>query len=198
MPWQIVIHFQQYWHAGSGRGSGFVTDSLVLKKAGLPIFPGKTLRGILRDAVAKAEEWEFYQDLNEKNLANRLFGERKDGEGNVRYFSLLRIGNAELAKHLQEALQKETAAIANFYQNIYQTAVNLESGVAEEKSLRGMEVTVPITLYAEVLQRPMPEIKVLDDETLKIVFDRALPLIRALGSNRSRGLGRASLTFSKI
>jgi hypothetical protein len=196
MSWQIAIHFQQYWHAGSGRGSGFVADSLVLKKDGLPIFPGKTLRGLLRDAVVKAEAWGFYQDLAEKDLADRLFGQRD--VKNLRYFSLLRVGNAELSKGLQEKLLKQKQVIANLYQNIYQTAINLDRGVAEEKSLRGMEVTVPLTLYATVEQRPSAELTVIADATVEEIFTRALPLIRALGSNRSRGLGRASLTFSKI
>ena len=40
------------WHCGSGLAAGADVDTLVVKdKNGLPFVPGKTLKGLIREAV---------------------------------------------------------------------------------------------------------------------------------------------------
>jgi hypothetical protein len=60
------------------------------------------------------------------------------------------------------------------------------NGIAKEGSLRRIEVTIPLTLEAEILNIP--------DEEFKNLLIEALSMVKRLGVNRNRGLGRCSLT----
>ena len=59
------------------------------------------------------------------------------------------------------------------------------NGIAKEGSLRRIEVTIPLTLEAEILNVPTE---------LKELLIEALSMVKRLGVNRNRGLGRCSLT----
>ena len=49
---QYKIEFTSFWHTGSGLSSGTESDIVVIKdKNGLPYIPGKTLKGLLREAA---------------------------------------------------------------------------------------------------------------------------------------------------
>jgi hypothetical protein len=53
----LTIELFSWWHAGSGLGRGGDADALVIRdRDGLPYLPGKTLKGLLRDAVQLAED----------------------------------------------------------------------------------------------------------------------------------------------
>ena len=48
----IKIEFFSPWHCGSGLSAGADADSLVIKDInGLPFIPGKTIKGLIREAV---------------------------------------------------------------------------------------------------------------------------------------------------
>ncbi len=53
---RLTIGFHGYWHIGSGRGDGLGTDAAVIRTPGkLPYMPGRTIKGLLRDAAALSE-----------------------------------------------------------------------------------------------------------------------------------------------
>lgn len=53
---RLTIEFHGYWHIGSGRGDGLGTDAAVIRTPGkLPYVPGRTIKGLLRDAAALSE-----------------------------------------------------------------------------------------------------------------------------------------------
>ncbi len=55
--YKLYIHLHSYWHAGSGVGDGPGADALVVKTPGeLPYLPGRTVRGLIRDAMHTTEE----------------------------------------------------------------------------------------------------------------------------------------------
>ena len=48
----LKIQFFSPWHCGSGLSAGADTDALVIKNPqGLPVVPGKTIKGLVREAV---------------------------------------------------------------------------------------------------------------------------------------------------
>lgn len=52
----LTIEFHGYWHVGSGRGDGLGTDAAVIRTSGkLPYVPGRTIKGLLRDAATLSE-----------------------------------------------------------------------------------------------------------------------------------------------
>jgi len=63
------IKFYSDWHCGSGLSSGTDLDLLIIKdKADLPFVPGKTIKGLLLEAVEEINEFsgrKFDTDVQE-------------------------------------------------------------------------------------------------------------------------------------
>src|SRR5690606_24392052 len=52
----IELELLSPWHVSSGRGRGASADLTVVRSSGgLPYLPGRALRGLLREAVVRAE-----------------------------------------------------------------------------------------------------------------------------------------------
>ena len=90
---EYEIRFLSQWHCGSGLAAGADVDSLVVKdKNNLPYVPGKTIKGLVREA---AEDILQFRGTDKAKLAD-LFGNSKDrnnADGNMRtgslFFSIL-------------------------------------------------------------------------------------------------------------
>ena len=202
---RIRAELTGYWLCGSGRGDGPGADELpITNRDGLPFVPGRTLRGLLRDAVRLLVSAGACED----RTALALFGsepwgdaktpqakERVPGLEQGRYTTepgALRLTSAVLGRTPEERTQwrlwaRHTPdAVAQVFVRLGSTRVNA-SGVADDQTLRTVAVVVPMTLYADI---EVP------DELLAPIRE-ALPLVRGLGSGRHRGLGRAQLTLEE-
>jgi len=178
---RVRVHFLDYWHAGTGRGSRYHLDALVVRDPdGLPYLPGRTLRGLLRDAVQRLEAWGR---IPWPNAAITLFG-AEDRPG------CLHLSNAVLPEELRAwlAAPESVAERRALFRSHFATAITPQ-GVAKEKSLRGMEVCVPMTLEAELCPLPYAEAPAWWQEAIR----RAAFLVRAAGAHRTRGFGRCWL-----
>jgi hypothetical protein len=52
----LKLDILSYWHAGSGRGAAALADAVVVRDdTGLPYLPGRTVKGLVRDAMDLAE-----------------------------------------------------------------------------------------------------------------------------------------------
>jgi CRISPR/Cas system CMR subunit Cmr4 (Cas7 group RAMP superfamily) len=79
--------------------------------------------------------------------------------------------------------KKEIMANREFlYKKISSTAIDTKTKTAKEFTLRDIEVVIPLTLYGEVFN-------VKDKEILL----KAFKLIKRVGLNRNRGLGRCEI-----
>lgn len=201
MNHQIQFKIHSYWRAGTGRGSGALLDELVHKDFyGLPCLPGRTVKGLLRDVVCRAEIW------NQIPAGSTCcwFGSdaREPGEQEIRLETepgALGVSDAKLDDTLRNYLislltdknrsSKGKELCQGFFHQIYATAIEHETGSAKDKSLRGMEVTIPLTLTATLYELHPSELKNNWQADLK----KCLPLIRAVGTSRSRGLGRVTV-----
>lgn len=176
---KIKITFFTYWHCGSGSSGGSRIDAMVTKdENNLAYIPGKTLKGHIR---------EMAETLGDCDFINKCFGgstddkdscydkEAKNKQG-VCYFS-----DAVLDESVDKALS------SYLYKTISSTAIN-EKGLAESKSLREIEVVVPLTLYATI-----------DTDTCApeeiALLKTACKQVKRIGLNRSRGLGRCEITI---
>ena len=66
------IEFHTDWHCGSGLAAGADVDALVVKdQSGLPFVPGKTIKGLLREAV---EEIRGFKGLECDSVFMETFG----------------------------------------------------------------------------------------------------------------------------
>jgi CRISPR/Cas system CSM-associated protein Csm3 (group 7 of RAMP superfamily) len=220
--YQIKFNLHSYWRAGTGRGGGSILDEVVHKDTyGLPCLPGRTVKGLLRDAVYRAEKWGhvaenttinwFGSDSLEPNETETLLeteplpkGETETrletepgalGVSDARLDEELRNYFISLLTNERKDLIKEGKLLCQeFFHQIHATSIDHKTGSAEDKSLRGMEVTIPLTLTATLYElQPAKLIENWHQELKK-----CLPLIRAVGTSRSRGLGRVTVEIEKF
>ena len=183
MDLHYQIQFHTDWHCGSGLAAGADLDALVVKdKEDLPFIPGKTIKGLVREAV---EDMRSIQGKgSDDNFANG-FGyferEKEEMKRGSMFFT-----NTELPENERKAIvDNDTARF--LYRSISNTAID-EEGIAKEHSLRRMQVVVPCILEGKILN--------ISDE-MKSEIEQALKYIKRLGQNRNRGLGRCSFTIIK-
>lgn len=177
MTLKYKLQFSDYWHLGSGLSSGAKLDSTVVKdNDGIAYAPAKTIKGLAR---------EMAEHLGDCNFVNRCFGsssddtdrcfdeEAKNRQG-ICYF-----GNAVFTD--EEHKQIRTNKLQD---NLYDTiaSTQIKDGIAVDNSLREIEVVIPIVLYGEILDVPS------QDDYDNLV--KSLKMIKRMGLNRNRGLGR--------
>lgn len=177
------IEFFSNWHCGSGLAAGADVDALVVKdKDGLPFVPGRTIKGLFRDAVT---ELGYAEDCIIKVFGKEAKQNAKDGEqysqAGCAFFS-----NAELSKY--EAAKIIKGQLTPYlFQTFASTAID-DNGIAKDGSLRRIETVVPCTLYASI-----SGIDVTDEKMLM----EAMMYIKRMGTGRNRGYGRCKISIGK-
>ncbi len=198
MRCKLKIEILSYWHPGTGQGQGSYLDAVTHRSGhGLPCLPGRTVKGLLRDAVYRWEGFDGYDSagLPEPSITDQLFGPYGE-EGEATWPGLLRISDATLADQETAYLTDNPRLIEGLYRDHFSTAIDHGSGTAKEKSLRGIELVVPLVLYAHIDEVSGAHYTDLTKEWPQRL-EEALPLVRAVGAHRSRGLGRAVLELEK-
>ncbi len=196
MSCRLRIEIVSYWHPGTGRGQGSYLDATTHRNArGLPALPGRTVKGLLRNAVHRWEVFGGYPDVpaDAASVADQLFGPY-GREGAKTWPGLLRFSDAALPKDEAAYLSEHRDLAQGLYRSHFSTGIEHETGTAREKTLRGIEMVVPLTLYAQVhivLGARYADLASRWPELVKM----ALPLVQGVGARRSRGLGRAVLTL---
>ncbi|HIJ96599.1 MAG TPA: hypothetical protein HPP94_12845 [Desulfuromonadales bacterium] len=183
---KFTIH--SYWHAGSGSGEGSNLDALVVKSpAGLPYLPGRTVKGLLREAVQVAEDCRQVAE----GITEKLFGTTPTNPPQTTRFGTLpgslAFESATLGNEMEEWAGEEAnrLQLCGLYAQLASTKIE-STGIASDKSLRKIEVAVPLQLTATVSTSEE------GDEWLQALITAA-PLLRSLGAHRSRGMGRATV-----
>lgn len=173
---EYKIKFYSPWHCGSGLSAGADVDLLVIKdKNGMPYIPGKTLKGLIREA---AESYVQYVDKGKDLTA--IFGNEGEITG-CAYFS-----NATLARQEYDEIVKQN--LQRFmYRKSTTTAIG-NKGIAKDKSLRSIEVVVPCELHATIDNVP---------EEMEQTLVKSLGLIKRMGHKRNRGLGRCDVKLEE-
>lgn len=199
LGYKLSFDIRSYWHAGTGRGSGSHLDAIVQRDAySLPVLPGRTVKGLLRDAVMQAENLGWLSKLPSPRSiavspADFLFGQMPAGDEEVSEHrpGLLRTGSAALPAGMAAWLREDAQAAyrAKLFRELHSTAIDEVTGTAVDKSLRGIEVCIPLTLEA-----PLSVLHETDWPWTECI-GMALPLLRYIGSKRNRGLGRVSVTL---
>ena len=193
----LTIELFSWWHAGSGLGRGGDADALVIRdREGLPYLPGKTIKGLLRDAVQLAEDHGAVAGKTTQDLFGPsdpttpdAQGTQTDHEATPRPPGKVSLSNATLPEDLADWLRAGgEARKAALFETVSSTALN-EAGVVWGRTLRTIEVCPPLKLTAQVSGT--------DDGAWLNTLQRCAPLIRSLGSHRHRGLGRCQVSMTE-
>ena len=167
------IKFLDYWHIGSGLSAGTKLDSSVLKNDDqLPYIPGKTVKGLVR---------EMAEMLDNNLLVEECFG----NEGTQKGAALF--SNATLDEDTQSHIHKHTLQ-EYLYDEIASTSIDAKTGIAKDNSLREIEVVVPLSLYGSIENIP---------ESYGEAMCQSLKMVKRMGLNRNRGLGRCEIKIKE-
>jgi len=181
---KIAIEFFTYWHCGSGSSGGSRVDALVARdNNGLPYIPAKTLKGHIREMAESLEDCTFVNECFGGSSNDGRDGKEKDicydkkyrGKEGKCYFS-----NATI----EESIDKNLSSY--LFTTISSTKID-DKGLAVDKSLREIEVVVPLRLYAAI---EFDE----DVKKFKEKMIKAFSQVKRMGLNRTRGLGRCEIT----
>lgn len=175
---EYTITFYSQWHCGSGLSAGADLDALVVKdKNGMPYVPGKTVKGLVREAV---EDLVQFAGADKAGLIEEAFGKEGETTGCAHF------DNAKLGKYEYEEIVKANAS-QFLYNKVTTTAIS-KDGTAQDHSLRSIQTVVPCTLHGQITGVP-------DD--LKDDIVRGFGLIKRIGHKRTRGLGRCDVTIDE-
>lgn len=184
---QYKIEFFSSWHCGSGLSAGADVDALVVRdRDGLPYVPGKTVKGLVREAV---EDFLAFRKEDTQIVAG-LFGNAEDrnnlpqDEADKMKQGVLFFSNAELLPEQRQIILDEQLK-PFLFDSVAATRI-AEDGIAMPHSLRRIQVVLPCTLYGQILDVP---------EENKGLLQQAVKLIKRMGLARNRGLGRCSFTI---
>lgn len=172
--------------------NSLVDIDVVYDELGLPYIPAKRIKGCIRESALEMMELGL---MNETEFAE-IFGQA--GQKKAGFY----ISNAYLAdykdtacalKALQYRKGRELASQQNVLnQYTYmraQTAVDLETGVAEENSLR----TVRVTRKGLEFEAECSIVNAAHIEKIS----QAISLVKHMGVSRTRGLGLVDMTLDR-
>lgn len=186
----ITYRFLSYWHISAGVGRGPDADLTVVKDAaGLPIIPGRTAKGLWRDACRELLRRDGQSTESLKNVFTSAFGPEfaTTADENSRYQGdrgSWHFPTAELPDEVRRHLDPKY--IPSLYRTIASTALD-ETGLAKAHTLRTIEVVIPLELTSK-MRCP--------DENSKALLSRATVFFRSLGLKRRRGFGRVEVSVS--
>lgn len=184
------IQFHTFWHCGSGLSAGAAADSLPVKDINrMPYIPGKTLKGLIREAVEEIIGMESgHQSFEPDNDFLKTFGffdkETKEAHKGIAFFS-----DATFPKNEYDAINNfsKDGAQAYMYVGMASTAID-DNGIAKDNSLRKIEVVIPCKLYAKIKNVP---------DNYSNMLEKGMKYIKCMGTGRNRGMGRCTITIEK-
>ncbi len=177
------LKFFDYWHVSSGLSGGAALDSYVVKDSfGLPYVPGKTIKGLVREM---AELFWSKEDID------RCFGSRgnenKQDDNDDTTQAQCYFSSAVLDQKTADEIVANNLS-HNLFDVISSTMVD-KNGIAVDKSLRDIEVVLPISLKGTIEN--------VDEKFVK-ELERSLKMIKRMGLNRNRGLGRCEFVVKGL
>lgn len=183
---------------GSGTGKGSHIDSdIIVDENGLPIFPGRRLKGLLRESALEVMEMFDLSELREfiSMEIDEIFGSETKAAS-------IRIDNLYPPDYHQtiaclsygkqnypQLINKET--IINALTNIRQQTSLDENGVAREGSLRSIRILKSpynFTGYIEIIATE-------NQAAIENLLALTCLNLRRVGSNRNRGWGEIAISL---
>ena len=195
-PLYVHVKILSPLHLGSGGADIHVDADVVQDDVGLPYFPAKRLKGLLYESGLEVSEM-VGGCLIDKEKLDTLF---QRGRGGVQQLviSNLYIENYDVLHADLLYLQKNCpsvfrpAYVLDQYASVrYQTAINPETGVAQENSLRNMRVLDAGLTF-------VGEIRILggDKDCLRTLA-LAVRNLSQCGGKRTRGFGQIACTLTQ-
>ena len=187
MDIRYKIQFHAYWHCGSGLAAGPDVDLLVVKdKDGLPFVPGKTIKGLVRDAaqILGYNDPSFDQLFGTLAHRSETFFTDATMLEDEKIFVL---SEDDRVLSEDDRVLSKSDRVNYLYESLSATQID-DDGLAKNNSLRKVQVVVPCMLEGMIIDVP---------ESMQEAVENCLKYIKRLGSWRTRGLGRCTISIVK-
>lgn len=172
---KIIIEFQTYWIAGGGKAGGGLDAVTECDDCGCPVMQMSQIKGTLRETARR---------LWAPGVVDALFG---NDEGLLSSSSPLAFrGRASLQDHVRAWFRENTEARQQLFRQVAATKID-EMGVAHDRTLRRIQVAVPLTIEGRVEWRGPANPPADWVESLDEVCAATL----AFGKGKADGFGRA-------
>lgn len=177
-------------YSGETYNSKVDTD-ITYDKYGIPYIAAKRIKGCIREAALEMKE----MGLISQEQYNEIFGEKGDCR------SAFSLSNAYLLDYEQITNMLENCRYSDIKspQNVLnqytytrtQTAVDMETGVADENTLRTMRVVRKGLVFKA-------EISWVKEVSVPEILEQAVSLVKHIGVARTRGLGQVDMRLDNI
>ena len=200
MKKKLQIKLKSDLCAGSGEGLGSLIDTdICYDNYGLAYIPSKRIKGLIKEAFIEYSDWAKNETNTEMfdRISKELFG-IEDSNNSCN----LKIDNAYVQNidKIEDEIQRiegryqkyvSKQRIINLNTDIrYQTAVEQESGVAKENSLRSVRVLEAGNIFEAILECET-------EEELDII-KKCIKLVTHMGNNRTRGFGEIECNIRDV
>ncbi|WP_420572789.1 hypothetical protein [Kordia sp.] len=167
------VTFHSYWLHQDKAGQSVGVDNSPILEDDHPIFGGKALKGLFREQITVLQKCNALATESENLI--KLFGEPYILQGDIKFNTL----------RLKEIIPKAHHHL--FYNNLTTTAIETDTKVAKEHSLRTTKVVIPMKLHGTITVENMTNETKL--ENLKQDLHLMAGLIKEIGKDRYKGLG---------
>lgn len=184
---RIEIILKSSTLTGSGEGFGAIIDTdIVFDEIGIPYIPAKRIKGCLRDSATEVSEMFNTSGINFPLDIDNTFGKEGQEKSCPVYFSNLTIEDYQANKAWLQYYKKSNLlseeSIINFFTEIrQQTAINEDTGVAKDHSLRTIRVIKKGHKFTGEIQ--------VEDTSIIDTLSLACLNMRHIGTKRNRGFG---------
>lgn len=184
---KIEITLKSNTLTGSGEGFGSIIDTdIVFDDTGLPCIPAKRIKGCLRDSATEVSEMFNSSGINFPLDIDNTFGKEGQEMPCPVYFSNLLLedykANRAWLQYYRDKKILSEESIINFFTEIrQQTAINEDTGVAKDRSLRTIRVIKKGHKFTGEIQ--------IEDSSIIDTLSLACLNLRHIGTKRNRGFG---------
>lgn len=178
----------------SGEGWGSTIDNdIVVDSFGLPFFPAKRFKGLVRESALEVQEILHSPNFTEKEV-DILFGREGDNESML-IFNDLHIREYKNTRNWLNYFQQSNNMMQISREEILDTYTSVivrtsidPDGIAKQNSLRTLRVlNANFSFYGEIESKG-------NNPDLHMVA-LALKNLKSAGTNRNRGLGKISISI---
>lgn len=182
----MTIELKSDMCCGTGEANGVSVDQVTaLDLYGLPVIPAKRIKGILR------EEAERIAAIAPKGAVASLFGKPGDQESGKLSFEQAHLAGCEdIEAHIHSSAGRLTPGVVSDVYTVTRTTTSVaEDGVADDHTLRTTQLVRHCDSAGESTRFVCKVVGTDLGEEEKAFFDDAVRCLRAVGLNRSRGMG---------
>ena len=201
MDIKVTIQLKSPLQLSSGAADINVDTDVILDEWGLPFIPAKRFRGVLYESALELVEMKEALGETEgalsRNVLNELFNRgQQESDVNAHFEDFHIKGYEDIIKELRGLAQQYGDVVGRnqirdaFTSVRYQTAIESDSGVAKDGSLRNLRV-VDNTSFEFIGMIYIDGGK----EQHEALLAAALKNLSAIGFKRNRGFGRISCTM---